>query len=167
MRVENLNLRTMSSVNLFYVTSWFLKVTINGGYLPYFRQYLLMNKSRHRSPPPRLKPELLIAQQPHLSNPTFSYLGLNPNKKISIISYIVTRHTCPFCVIYSTYRDRYAHCTCSGANVRVSGKNKMWWEFMPNAYRYQHFANYLLCSNFLPLFECFYIPFHIVGHNFR
>ena len=109
MRVENLKLRTMSSVNLFYVTSWFLKVTINGGYLPYFRQYLLMNKSRHRSPPPRLKPELLIAQQPHLSNPTFSYLGLNPNKKISIISYIVTRHTCPFCVIYSTYRDRYAH----------------------------------------------------------
>ena len=83
MRVENLKLRTMSSVNLFYVTSWFLKVTINGGYLPYFRQYLLMNKSRHRSPPPRLKPELLIAQQPHLSNPTFSYLGLNPNKKIS------------------------------------------------------------------------------------
>ena len=90
MRVENLNLRTMSSVNLFYVTSWFLKVTINGGYLPYFRQYLLMNKSRHRSPPPRLKPELLIAQQPHLSNPTFSYLGLNPNKKFQLSCYIVT-----------------------------------------------------------------------------
>ena len=165
MRVENLKLRTMSSVNLFYVTSWFLKVTINGGYLPYFRQYLLMNKSRHRSPPPRLKPELLIAQQPHLSNPTYSYLGLNPNKKNS--NYQLYRYWAyvPF-LRHIQYLPRLV-CTCSGANVRVSGKNKMWWEFMSNAYRYQHFANYLLCSNFLPLFECFYIPFHIVGHNFR
>ena len=89
---------------------------------------------------------------------------LNPNKKNS--NYQLYRYWAyvPF-LRHIQYLPRLV-CTCSGANVRVSGKNKMWWEFMPNAYRYQHFANYLLCSNFLPLFECFYIPFHIVGHNF-